>query len=126
MRISDWCSDVCSSDLDPNSRAGARLTANIRRSRRPVSGSGVLRAKRCQPLIDDRLGVGDDPVDQLFAGRNVVNQALNHAGPEYALRKIAGLQTFTPGGARAQSQHVAELGAGLQIGLGAWGERGSE
>src|SRR3546814_12716569 len=35
---------------------------------------GASGAQRGEPLIDDRVGLGDDPVDQFLASRDVVDQ----------------------------------------------------
>src|SRR3546814_2994539 len=45
MRISDWSSDVCSSDLAPNSRAAFRNDLNLISRLHSTSGFGVRPAR---------------------------------------------------------------------------------
>src|SRR3546814_6552767 len=62
MRISDWSSDVCSSDLNPQARVGDRLLARRERERRAhrvdavdLAGGGQAEA-RCLVLLRDPGG----------------------------------------------------------------------
>src|SRR3546814_6419207 len=60
MRISDWSSDVCSSDLDPDG-AGSRDTRAVRQLqalRRPESDPGGAEGRRL--LRPARAGPGPD------------------------------------------------------------------
>src|SRR5512139_1895699 len=42
-----------------------------------------------QPLFDDRFGIGNDARDQFLTGRDVVDQALDHAGTPNAVLGVA-------------------------------------
>ena len=53
-----------------------------RRARRPRPGPFRSGAEARETLVEDRLGLGNDAVEQLLAGRDVVDQALDHASPE--------------------------------------------
>src|SRR3546814_11232536 len=52
MRISDWSSDVCSSDLAPDARAGTRR--RLRRHRRPDAGRAAVHQFPPQPRTRHR------------------------------------------------------------------------
>src|SRR3546814_8899180 len=62
MRISDWCSDVCSSDLlavDPfHVRDGAAGAVHQRLHQRRLDGGAVVRAVHCRGF--DTRDVADD------------------------------------------------------------------
>src|SRR3546814_10782186 len=66
MRISDWSSDVCSSDLDSGQAPGARMHDRAGRCAVPAGGL-VAPCRRARP--DDRHVVYELRVEQRFLQR---------------------------------------------------------
>src|SRR3546814_7857082 len=101
MRISDWSSDVCSSDLRPDSRE-----PNGRRDRHPTSQAA--RINRSTPLPDG-LASGRTPVS-----RQVLRRVLQPApGPPVGRPDLACLREISaqPGSRAAgrSEEHTSEL-----------------
>src|SRR3546814_13862278 len=62
MRISDWSSDVCSSDLLVQRRTGARLPAAVAAHRPPVVPAGTgLRHRAALALAAGAVAAGKTP-----------------------------------------------------------------
>src|SRR3546814_6546706 len=55
MRISDWSSDVCSSDLHGNPRPGARTIEEILRAPGMLAALGLCRKDRLRSPVADRV-----------------------------------------------------------------------
>src|SRR3546814_2544121 len=55
MRISDWSSDVCSSDLHGNPRPGARTIEEILREPGILAALGLCRKDRLRSPVADRV-----------------------------------------------------------------------
>src|SRR3546814_7855375 len=55
MRISDWSSDVCSSDLHGNPRPGARTIEEILREPGILAAPGLCRKDRLRSPVADRV-----------------------------------------------------------------------
>src|SRR3546814_16796420 len=77
MRISDWSSDVCSSDLHRPRRGSAR---NVRL---PAQRSAI--EPRRQPRRDERIGLGG-----LVGGGNAGGGARGQHPPAVAIERIVG------------------------------------
>src|SRR3546814_19466267 len=78
MRISDWSSDVCSSDLDRITRQHAILDAAVRLGTKTrilidrICAIGQWRTQRTQL---DRIGVGEEPDFDVVVIANIVDAA---------------------------------------------------
>src|SRR3546814_3253342 len=78
MRISDWSSDVCSSDLDRITRQHAILDAAVRLGTKTrilidrICAIGQWRTHRTQL---DRIGVGEEPDFDVVVIANIVDAA---------------------------------------------------
>src|SRR3546814_1679477 len=104
MRISDWSSDVCSSDLPPALRGGAGIAGALAwRPRFPAGGKRYrvdpLSAQRRQPRDDRR------PADRADAVRRLSYQHL--AGRDHG-------RTGADRGARSE-EHTSELQSLMRI-----------
>src|SRR3546814_13086171 len=92
MRISDWSSDVCSSDLRPAGEAGVAGCAACAHAGARRTGGGVTR-QRLRKRPDARLGqcadAGQrdpaDPVRQRPAGRSDLSLRLRRTAREHGL-----------------------------------------
>src|SRR3546814_10182952 len=71
MRISDWSSDVCSSDLHPDHRLHGALAIGIRAHH---DGPTVV-LKRCRDDLGRRCRVAVDQHDDRLAGGDVARPA---------------------------------------------------
>src|SRR3546814_8717012 len=99
MRISDWSSDVCSSDLPRRRRHGGHLVEQLDLHPLPADGA------------DDRLagGAADAAIEDAGAGVVV-------AGTRLARRGRAGVAGGRSGGSRARSEeHTSELQSLIRI-----------
>src|SRR3546814_10902781 len=98
MRISDWSSDVCSSDLFESAAAGKRFFEHITGKREgPADGLVYSRFNGPnQEILEDRLAVWDGADDSLVfsSGMSAIatlllalvgqNDVIVHSGPLYA------------------------------------------
>src|SRR3546814_7155537 len=112
MRISDWSSDVCSSDLDPDQPVGAggvcrqpvlRHPLEFRRGRGDAAGIlGDIPVEAADSVVDAILQLGDP-----LPGRLVLVDARAAIGAELAIQHIAQ-------GGRSE-EHTSELQSLMRI-----------
>src|SRR3546814_11276026 len=114
MRISDWSSDVCSSDLDQDALIAAVAKANRNSVVVLETGGPVL-----MPWLDKVPAV----IEAWYPGQrggeaiaNILFGAVNPSGP---------LPTTFPDAA-SQAPRPATVGRAVRIGKAAWRERGGQ
>src|SRR3546814_6339295 len=99
MRISDWSSDVCSSDLNPDARIHVKLVAEVGVG---TVAAGVSKAKADVVLISGHDGgTGASPLN-----------SLKHAGAPWELGLAETQQTLLLNGLRDRirsEEHTSEL-----------------
>src|SRR3546814_18111338 len=100
MRISDWSSDVCSSDLGPAGLADGRLIE-------PVALGDEGGFGRAQAVAGGRLGVEEL---RIAAGRALAGLLGAHGGGEGDLGEGAGhdLAPLTAGDGRSEERRVGK------------------
>src|SRR3546814_9015161 len=121
MRISDWSSDVCSSDLAPDDSFGSR------------AGTTEPAAERYAERIsfDETPAPDPDATDSDAADLNATD--LNAAGPTTALAppeseprpftptELASLSAATPAPATRSEEHTSELQSLMRISYAVFG-----
>src|SRR3546814_4140619 len=118
MRISDWSSDVCSSDLFPESFRHALSAAR----RDPRSGGGLWRALACRTRAQDRGAdrrrAGGRAADVDRSGRSV-GLRLDPAAPRLGLsardRALVCAARPAVAASRRSEEHTSELQSLMRI-----------
>src|SRR3546814_3672843 len=118
MRISDWSSDVCSSDLGVTPNSSARFgpgTVGL-----PVTCGGVP-VRSGDLIVADRDGVVVVPFDRIDAVAERV-AAIREAEAATEAKVKAGMvrppwldQVFVPGRVRRSEEHTSELQSLMRI-----------
>src|SRR3546814_2375096 len=107
MRISDWSSDVCSSDLDRRQRRRTRLKAYFGRRRREGRGAPIWGTAHNGKLrVDPDTGAVTPPINAHLLHL--------HAGIDVQAEPGAHL-LLTGGEARRSEEHTSELQSLMRI-----------
>src|SRR5262245_18120376 len=93
---------VCKSAVWRSSMNGSPLSRG-RQTRVRLSAEHAFK-----PRTDDGFGIGDDALDEFFHRRDVLDQALHHAGAPDAVVEFAALQAFKAAHAFDQGGDVGE------------------
>src|SRR3546814_10453603 len=113
MRISDWSSDVCSSDLPKPARAAAPAPASPPSSRRPTRRRGSTFSSLCSPLFKESIAVFRRVLLTQTYNAGVIRQSLR-IDRDGALR-IDGMVPCRGFPATRSEEHTSEIQSLMRI-----------